>query len=103
MPAVLYHSLCPGHGAGLLFSSSLDDICEVQTSFRRNRSVLEGAVLSGDTAAGSGGSGTSVLGLGLNRAETDPERVRDNMAADTKLLSLSNSEGQTLVRGQGFE
>lgn len=86
--------------AGLLFTSSLDEIGEVQTSslLRRHRSALEEAVgsigakaayewqrsrrLSDDRAGG-----TTVVGLGLTRGETDPEKIAGHLGADVRILS----------------
>uniref|UniRef100_A0A7N9AM94 DENN domain containing 4A n=1 Tax=Mastacembelus armatus TaxID=205130 RepID=A0A7N9AM94_9TELE len=99
----------PGHVAGLLFTSSLDEIGEVQTNslLRRHKSALEDVVggtssglaldwqgvrrrrLSGDTV-GSGGSGTTVLGLGMSQGETDPDRIAGHLGADAKILSGAN-------------
>lgn len=98
--------LFSGHVAGLLFTSSLDEIGEVHTNslLRRHKSALEEVVgasssgpvldwqgvrglhLSGDTA-GSSGSGTTVLGLGMRQAETDPEKIAEHLGADAKILS----------------
>lgn len=95
-----------GHVAGLLFTSSLDEIGEVHTStlLRRHKSTLEEVVgsagagpaldwqgvrsrrLSGDTV-GSGGSGITVLGLGLTQGEMDPEKIAGQLGADFKILS----------------
>lgn len=92
-----------GHVAGLLFTSSLDEIGEVQTSslLRRHKSTLEEAVgsisssaayewqslrsrrLSGDTAGG-------VLGLGLTQGETDPDKIAGQLGADVRILSGAN-------------
>uniref|UniRef100_A0A7N8YIF9 DENN domain containing 4A n=1 Tax=Mastacembelus armatus TaxID=205130 RepID=A0A7N8YIF9_9TELE len=97
------------HVAGLLFTSSLDEIGEVQTNslLRRHKSALEDVVggtssglaldwqgvrrrrLSGDTV-GSGGSGTTVLGLGMSQGETDPDRIAGHLGADAKILSGAN-------------
>uniref|UniRef100_A0A7N8X7V1 DENN domain containing 4A n=1 Tax=Mastacembelus armatus TaxID=205130 RepID=A0A7N8X7V1_9TELE len=94
---------------GLLFTSSLDEIGEVQTNslLRRHKSALEDVVggtssglaldwqgvrrrrLSGDTV-GSGGSGTTVLGLGMSQGETDPDRIAGHLGADAKILSGAN-------------
>ncbi|KAK5874386.1 hypothetical protein PBY51_019333 [Eleginops maclovinus] len=99
-------SVSAGHVAGLLFSTSLDDIGEVHTNsrLRKHRSALEevvgsagsgsaldwqgvrGRQLSGDTA-GSSGSGTTVLGLGMSQGETDPDKIAGHMGADVKILS----------------
>lgn len=83
--------------AGLLFTSSLDEIGEVQTSslLRRHRSALEEAVgsisanewqrrrrLSEDRAGGA-----TVVGLGLTRGETDPEKMAGHLGADVGILS----------------
>ncbi|XP_034053428.1 C-myc promoter-binding protein-like [Gymnodraco acuticeps] len=94
-------SVSAGHVAGLLFSSSLDDIGEVHGNrlLRKHRSALEevvgsgsaldwqggrGRQLSGDTV---GSSGTTVLGLGMSQGETDPDKIAGHMGADVKILS----------------
>ncbi|XP_039980187.1 C-myc promoter-binding protein-like isoform X2 [Xiphias gladius] len=102
-------SASTGHVAGLLFTSSLDEIGEVQTNslLRRHKSALEEVVgsassgstldwqgvrgrrLSGDTV-GSGSSGTTVLGLGMSQGETDPEKIAGHLGADAKILSGAN-------------
>uniref|UniRef100_A0A671VNT8 DENN domain containing 4A n=1 Tax=Sparus aurata TaxID=8175 RepID=A0A671VNT8_SPAAU len=94
---------------GLLFTSSLDEIGEVQTNslLRRHKSALEDVVgntssgsaldwqgvrsrrLSGDTV-GSSGSGTTVLGLGMSQGETDPEKIAGHLGADVRILSGAN-------------
>ncbi|XP_033972875.1 C-myc promoter-binding protein-like isoform X2 [Trematomus bernacchii] len=97
-------SVSAGHVAGLLFSSSLDDIGEVNGNrlLRKHRSALEevvgssgsaldwqggrGRQLSGDKV-GSSGSGTTVLGLGMSQGETDPDKIAGHMGADVKILS----------------
>lgn len=98
-----------GHVAGLLFTSSLEEIGEVQTNslLRRHKSALEEVVgsassgsaldwqgvrgrrLSGDTV-GSSGSGTTVLGLGMSQGETDPDKIAGHLGADVKILSGAN-------------
>ncbi|KAM7405735.1 hypothetical protein PAMP_000162 [Pampus punctatissimus] len=102
-------SASTGHVAGLLFTSSLDEIGEVQTNslLRRHKSALEEVVgsassgstldwqgvrgrrLSGDTV-GSSGSGTTVLGLGMSQGETDPDKIAGHLGADAKILSNAN-------------
>ncbi|XP_041844894.1 C-myc promoter-binding protein-like isoform X3 [Melanotaenia boesemani] len=102
-------SASTGHVAGLLFTTSLDDIGEVHTNslLRRHRSALEEVVgstssssaldwqgvrsrrLSGDTV-GSSGSGTTVLGLGMSQGETDPDKIAGHLGADAKILSSAN-------------
>ncbi|XP_014853037.1 PREDICTED: C-myc promoter-binding protein-like isoform X3 [Poecilia mexicana] len=102
-------STSAGHIAGLLFTTSLDEIGEVRANslLRRHRSALEevvgssgsGAALdwqaararrvSGDTT-GSGGSGATVLGLGMSQAETDPDKIAGLLGADAKILSGTN-------------
>ncbi|XP_040885380.1 C-myc promoter-binding protein-like isoform X2 [Toxotes jaculatrix] len=99
-------SASAGHVAGLLFTSSLDEIGEIQTNslLRRHKSALEEVVgsassgsaldwqgvrgrrLSGDTV-GSSGSGTTVLGLGMSQGETDPEKIAGHLGADAMILS----------------
>ncbi|XP_017282258.1 C-myc promoter-binding protein isoform X2 [Kryptolebias marmoratus] len=113
-------SASTGHVAGLLFSSSLDEIGDVRTNslIRRHKSVLEEVVgstsggsaldwqvvrgrrLSGDTA-GSGGSGTTVLGLGMSQAETDPDKIAGHLGADAKILSSANYSKRSHWRDQG--
>uniref|UniRef100_A0AAQ5XBA5 UDENN domain-containing protein n=1 Tax=Amphiprion ocellaris TaxID=80972 RepID=A0AAQ5XBA5_AMPOC len=98
-----------GHVAGLLFTSSLDEIGEVHTNslIRRHKSALEEVVgsassgsaldwqgvrnrrLSGDTV-GSSGSGATVLGLGMSQGETDPDKIAGHLGADAKILSGAN-------------
>lgn len=87
--------LLADHVAGLLFTSSLDDIGLIQSSSlrRRRRSAMEegqrrldwpgvrGRSLSGDTAGGM------VLGLGMTRGKTDPLRIAENLGADARILS----------------
>ncbi|XP_075934693.1 C-myc promoter-binding protein-like isoform X4 [Anarhichas minor] len=99
-------SASAGHVAGLLFTSSLDEIGEVHTNslLRRHKSALEDVVgsgsaldrqaarcrrLSGDTV-GSCGSGTTVLGLGMTQGETDPDKIAGHLGADVKILSGAN-------------
>ncbi|KAL7406553.1 hypothetical protein ABVT39_022188 [Epinephelus coioides] len=102
-------SASAGHVAGLLFTSSLDEIGEVHTNslLRRHKSALEEVVgsassgsaldwqgvrglrLSGD-AVGSCGSGTTVLGLGMSQGETDPDKIAGHLGADVKILSGAN-------------
>ncbi|XP_067351635.1 C-myc promoter-binding protein-like isoform X14 [Channa argus] len=102
-------SASTGLVAGLLFTSSLDEIGEVQTNSlsRRHKSALEEAVgstisgsvlewqgvrgrrLSGETV-GSSGSGTTVLGLGMSQGETDPEKIVGHLGADAKILCAAN-------------
>ncbi|KAM9764999.1 C-myc promoter-binding protein-like isoform 2-T3 [Menidia menidia] len=94
------------HVAGLLFTSSLDEIGEVHSNalLKRHRSALEEVVgggspldwqaararrHSGDTV-GSGGSGTTVLGLGMSQGETDPDRIAGHLGADARILSAAN-------------
>ncbi|XP_027137135.1 C-myc promoter-binding protein isoform X3 [Larimichthys crocea] len=102
-------SASAGHVAGLLFTSSLDEIGEVHGNslLRRHKSALEEVVgsassgsaldwqgvrgrrLSGDTV-GSSGSGTTVLGLGMSQGETDPDKIAGHLGADVKILSGAN-------------
>ncbi|XP_032378333.1 C-myc promoter-binding protein isoform X1 [Etheostoma spectabile] len=102
-------STSEGHVAGLLFTSSLEEIGEVHANslLRRHKSALEEVVgsassgsaldwqgvracrLSGDTV-GSGSSGTTVLGLGMSRGETDPDKIAGHLGADVKILSCAN-------------
>uniref|UniRef100_A0AAX7UYJ1 DENN domain containing 4A n=1 Tax=Astatotilapia calliptera TaxID=8154 RepID=A0AAX7UYJ1_ASTCA len=94
---------------GLLFTTSLDEIGEIQTNslLRRHKSTLEEVVgsassgsaldwqgvksrrLSGDTV-GSSGSGTTVLGLGMSQGETDPDKIAGHLGADAKILAGAN-------------
>lgn len=98
-----------GHVAGLLFTTSLDEIGEVRSNslLRRHRSALEEVVgstgsssgldwqgvrrrrLSGDTVCSSG-SGTTVLGLGMSQAETDPDKIAGHLGADARILSSTS-------------
>ncbi|XP_046897446.1 C-myc promoter-binding protein-like isoform X1 [Hypomesus transpacificus] len=90
-----------GHVAGLLFTSSLEEIGVIQSNSlrRRHKSALEESSsasgrpaldwqavrtrrLSGDTVGG-----IPVLGLGMSQAETDPARIAENLGADAKILS----------------
>lgn len=89
--------------AGLLFTSSLDEIGEVRTSslLRRHKSALEEVVGGGSNAAYKwqglrgrrpsddpvGCSAATVLGLGLTQGETDPGRIAGHLGADVKILS----------------
>ncbi|XP_045887918.1 C-myc promoter-binding protein-like isoform X1 [Micropterus dolomieu] len=102
-------SASAGHVSGLLFTSSLDEIGEVQANslLRRHKSALEETVgsarngsaldwlgvrdrqLSSDTV-GSSGSGTTVLGLGMSQGETDPDKIAGHLGADVKILSAAN-------------
>uniref|UniRef100_A0A669E5A7 DENN domain containing 4A n=1 Tax=Oreochromis niloticus TaxID=8128 RepID=A0A669E5A7_ORENI len=97
------------HVAGLLFTTSLDEIGEIQTNslLRRHKSALEEVMgsassgsaldwqgvksrrLSGDTV-GSSGSGTTVLGLGMSQGETDPDKIAGHLGADAKILAGAN-------------
>ncbi|KAM6942929.1 C-myc promoter-binding protein-like isoform 3-T3 [Xenentodon cancila] len=107
-------SASAGHVAGLLFTTSLDEIAEVHNNslLRRHRSALEEVVgssgrgsaldwqgvrrrrLSGDTACSSG-SGTAVLGLGMSQAETDPDKIAGHLGADAKILSCASYSKST--------
>uniref|UniRef100_A0A4W5MGG2 Uncharacterized protein n=1 Tax=Hucho hucho TaxID=62062 RepID=A0A4W5MGG2_9TELE len=101
------------HVAGLLLSSSLNEIGVVEANSlrRRHLSALEegggsgssgggrgghdwqgviGSRLSGDNRVGSGSSGTPVLGLGLHQGETDPARIAENLGADAKILQWTS-------------
>lgn len=109
--------------AGLLFTSSLDEIGEVHSNslIRRHKSVLEEVVgctsgrsaldwqvvrgrrLSGDTV-GSAGSSTTVLGLGMSQAETDPDKIAGHLGADARILSSAHFNRRSYSQGQrGFE
>nr|XP_057932989.1 C-myc promoter-binding protein-like isoform X2 [Doryrhamphus excisus] len=86
------------HVAGLLFTSSLEEIGEVQANIllRKHKSTVEEVVdsvgsdstldwrTSGDEVVGGGG--TAVLGLGLNQGETDPDKIAGHFGADAKIL-----------------
>lgn len=48
---------------------------------------VRGRRLSGDTV---GGSGTTVLGLGMSQGETDPLKIAGHLGADAKILSSAN-------------
>uniref|UniRef100_UPI0037E766CA C-myc promoter-binding protein-like n=1 Tax=Semicossyphus pulcher TaxID=241346 RepID=UPI0037E766CA len=82
-------SASAGHVAGLLFTSSLDEIGEVNSNslLRRHKSALEEVVGS---SVGSSGSGTTVLGLGMSQGETDPDKIAGHLGADVKILSGAN-------------
>ncbi|XP_015198716.2 C-myc promoter-binding protein isoform X2 [Lepisosteus oculatus] len=102
------------HVAGLLFTTSLEEIGLVQSSSlrRRHKSAAEGGAgaldwagvrgrrLSGDTAGG-------VLGLGMNRGgvlETDPQKIAEKLGADAKILASTFQTKQTpntLISGEG--
>ncbi|XP_061743693.1 C-myc promoter-binding protein-like isoform X1 [Nerophis ophidion] len=89
------------HVAGLLFTSSLEEIGEIQTNIllRKHKSTLEEVVgsansdstlswrLRGDKVCGSG---TTVLGLGMSQGETDPDKIAEHLGADAKILCNSN-------------
>ncbi|XP_066557342.1 C-myc promoter-binding protein isoform X2 [Amia ocellicauda] len=94
------------HVAGLLFTTSLEEIGEVQSGSlrRRHKSAVEGGNgaldwagvrcrrLSGDMPVGGG-----LLGLGLNRGaapETDPLRIAEKLGADAKILANSFQKSQ---------
>ncbi|XP_035991836.1 C-myc promoter-binding protein isoform X4 [Fundulus heteroclitus] len=76
-------STSAGHIAGLLFTTSLDEIGEVRANslLRRHRSALEEVV---------GSSATTVLGLGMSQAETDPDKIAGHLGADARILSGTN-------------
>ncbi|KAM9409839.1 C-myc promoter-binding protein-like [Pholidichthys leucotaenia] len=102
-------SASAGHVAGLLFTSSLDEIGDLQSNslLRRHKSTLEDVVgrsssgsaldwqgvrrrrLSGDTV-GSYGSGTTLLSLGMSQGETDPDKIPGHLGADARILSGTN-------------
>ncbi|XP_068166177.1 C-myc promoter-binding protein-like isoform X3 [Antennarius striatus] len=97
-----------GHVAGLLFTSSLDDIGEVQTNalLRRHKSALEEVVGGGPACdwpvmscdmAGSGGSGATVRGLAMSRGDPDPEEIAGLLGADVKILSNQKNRGCSLA------
>lgn len=103
-------SASAGHVAGLLFTSSLDEIGEVHGNslLRRHKSALEEVVgsassgsaldwqgvrgrrLSGDTV-GSSGSGTTVLGLGMSQGKPTRIRSRDTWAQMSKFSPVPTS------------
>uniref|UniRef100_A0A8C5ARI2 DENN domain containing 4A n=1 Tax=Gadus morhua TaxID=8049 RepID=A0A8C5ARI2_GADMO len=91
----LFPPLPTDHVAGLLFTSSLGEIGEVQPRgrLRRHHSALEEETgrLSGDPAGSSCGSGSTVLGLAMTQGgETDPEKIAGHLGADAKILSAAN-------------
>ncbi|MEQ2252101.1 hypothetical protein ILYODFUR_018284, partial [Ilyodon furcidens] len=114
-------STSAGHIAGLLFTTSLDEIGEVHANslLRRHRSTLEevvgssgsgaaldwqvvrGSRVSGDTV-GSSGSGTTVLGLSMSQAETDPDKIAGHLGADAKILSGTNYSKSKRPHLRGF-
>ncbi|MEQ2295507.1 hypothetical protein AMECASPLE_015194, partial [Ameca splendens] len=114
-------STSAGHIAGLLFTTSLDEIGEVHANslLRRHRSALEevvgssgsgaaldwqvvrGSRVSGDTV-GSSGSGTTVLGLSMSQAETDPDKIAGHLGADAKILSGTNYSKSKRPHLRGF-
>ncbi|XP_048118578.1 C-myc promoter-binding protein-like isoform X3 [Alosa alosa] len=85
--------------AGLLFSSSLEDIGVMQGGSLHRRlgnkrektdgsleeSGVRGRRHSGDSATPTG----TVLGLSLNQGETDPHKIARNLGDDAKILSGS--------------
>lgn len=86
--------------AGLLFSSSLEDIGVVQGGslhrrLRNKREKMEGSSLEESSARGRRHSGDSatptntVLGLSLSQGETDPHKIARNLGDDAKILSGS--------------
>ncbi|XP_056464577.1 C-myc promoter-binding protein-like isoform X1 [Gadus chalcogrammus] len=88
-------SVSADHVAGLLFTSSLGEIGEVQPRgrLRRHHSALEEVTgrLSGDPAGSSCGGGSTVLGLAMTQGgETDPEKIAGHLGADAKILSAAN-------------
>ncbi|XP_068597955.1 C-myc promoter-binding protein-like [Brachionichthys hirsutus] len=98
-----------GHVAGLLFTSSLDDIGAVQSHspLRRHRSALEklvGGASSGSardwqaSTVGGGGGGTTVLGLGISRGGTDPDQIAGLQGADVKTLSSATFSKKSRAR-----
>uniref|UniRef100_A0A3Q2P6T1 DENN domain containing 4A n=1 Tax=Fundulus heteroclitus TaxID=8078 RepID=A0A3Q2P6T1_FUNHE len=73
----------PKSSTSLLFTTSLDEIGEVRANslLRRHRSALEEVV---------GSSATTVLGLGMSQAETDPDKIAGHLGADARILSGTN-------------
>lgn len=107
--------------AGLLFTSSLDEIGEVRTSslLRRHKSSLEEAAGGGGGGGGGGShaaygwrglrsrrlsddamgcSGATVLGLGLTQGETDPGKIAGHLGADERILSDASFSEKTKPR-----
>ncbi|XP_019723070.1 C-myc promoter-binding protein-like isoform X1 [Hippocampus comes] len=88
-----------GHVAGLLFTSSLEEIGEIQSNslLRRHKSTLEEVVGGGSAFDWQGVRGrymsgdkvetTTVLGLGMRQGETDPVKIAGHLGADAKILS----------------
>ncbi|XP_028999741.1 C-myc promoter-binding protein-like isoform X2 [Betta splendens] len=95
-------SASAGHIAGLLFTSSLDDIGEVHTNslLRKHKSALGEIVEGGrssmdwqgvrDRRLDTGGrSGSSGLSLGMNKGETDPQKIAGNLDGHGKIASCA--------------
>ncbi|XP_077419681.1 C-myc promoter-binding protein-like isoform X2 [Vanacampus margaritifer] len=96
-------SISTGHVAGLLFTSSLEDIGEIQSNslLKRHKSTLEDVVGSGSAFDWQGvrghylsgdkvdscSRGTTVLGLSMKQGETDPVKIAGHLGADAKILS----------------
>ncbi|XP_030620534.1 C-myc promoter-binding protein-like [Chanos chanos] len=91
------NSLSADHVAGLLFSSSLEDIGVIHGSSSQHRphhSVCQEVEDSLDWPGVRGhhhsdelSGATPVLGLGLSQGETDPHRIADTLGEDAKILS----------------
>ncbi|XP_057692439.1 C-myc promoter-binding protein-like isoform X1 [Corythoichthys intestinalis] len=98
-------SASTGHVAGLLFTSSLEEIGEIQSNslLRRHKSTLEEVVGGGSAFDWQGvkrhypsgdkvctrGRGSTVLGLSMRQGETDPVKIAGHLGADAKILCNS--------------
>ncbi|MEQ2176237.1 hypothetical protein GOODEAATRI_025972, partial [Goodea atripinnis] len=63
--------------------------------------VVRGSRVSRDTV-GSSGSGTTVLGLSMSQAETDPDKIAGHLGADAKILSCTNYSKSKRPHLRGF-
>ncbi|XP_077568857.1 C-myc promoter-binding protein-like isoform X2 [Stigmatopora nigra] len=95
-------SASTGHVAGLLFTSSLEEIGEIQSNslIKRHKSTLEEVVSGRSTfdwkgvkrhypsvdKVGSRSRGATVLGLSMRQGETDPVKIAENLGADAKII-----------------
>ncbi|XP_036399411.1 C-myc promoter-binding protein-like [Megalops cyprinoides] len=99
--------------AGLLFTSSLEEIGVVQGSLRRrHRSATDegqgAADWRGVRGHGQSGdpAGSTVLGLGMSQGETDPLRIAKNLGDDARILRgtlLKSRRPDSLAVGGGEE
>ncbi|KAM9826579.1 C-myc promoter-binding protein-like isoform X2 [Syngnathus typhle] len=117
-------SASTGHVAGLLFTSSLEEIGEIQsnTLLRRHKSTLEEVVDCGSALDWRVVSGpymssdkvncysrsTTVLGLSMRQGEIDPVKIAhlEHLGADAKILSntkLGKSKRPPSLTLSGFE